>query len=46
MDEKTNIQDLIQDIKRGLKPSKFDPYGSYTGMTEGNEKPIQDQDDL
>lgn len=29
------------------KPSKTDPYGSYTGIPiEKGEKPIQDADDL
>ena len=33
-------------IKEVLKPKDFDPYGSYTGLTEDGEKPVQDQDDL
>ena len=30
----------------GLNPSKFDPFGSYTGVAKDGEKPVQDQDDL
>ena len=29
-----------------LKSSKFDPFGSYTGVSADGEKPVQDQDDL
>lgn len=40
------INKLVKDIKTKLKPSKFDPFGSYTGLTKDGEKPVQDQDDL
>ena len=29
-----------------LEPSKFDPFGSYTGLTDDMTRPIQDADDL
>lgn len=29
-----------------LNSSKFDPFGSYTGVAKDGEKPVQDQDDL
>ena len=45
---KNKIQEksIINSIKNVLKPGKFDPNGSYTGLTEDGEKPLQDQDDL
>lgn len=46
MKNNKDIKNLIFQIKKELKPSKFDPNGSYTGLTDDNEKPIQDQDDL
>ena len=33
-------------IKIEKKVSKFDPFGSYTGLSIDGEKPVQDQDDL
>lgn len=33
-------------IKNVLKPKAFDPFGSYTGLTEDGSEPIQDADDL
>lgn len=44
MEEKINK--LVKEIKKDLKPSKFDPFGSYTGLTKDGENPVQDQDDL
>lgn len=46
MGKKNKLSKITKDIKKTLKPSKFDPYGSYTGLTNDGEKPIQDQDDL
>ena len=43
---KFDIKTKMKEIKEELKPSKFDPNGSYTGLTEDGEKPVQDQDDL
>lgn len=43
---KTNIKKIIKEVKLKLRPSKFDPNGSYTGLTENGEDPVQDQDDL
>lgn len=40
------IKNITNDIKKTLKPSKFDPFGSYTGLTQGKQQPVQDQDDL
>lgn len=40
------ISNLIKEAKKNLRPSKFDPNGSYTGLTENGEQPVQDQDDL
>ena len=44
--QKINIQEKIKKIKDIIEPEKFDPDGSYTGITEDFEKPVQDQDDL
>lgn len=33
-------------IKNVLKPKLFDPFGSYTGISEDGSMPIQDADDL
>ena len=44
--KKIDEKSLINSIKNVLQPGKFDPYGSYTGLTENGEKPVQDQDDL
>lgn len=32
--------------KKSSSYSPFDPNGSYTGTAKGDEKPIQDADDL
>lgn len=40
------IEKIFKEIKNDLKPSKFDPNGSWTGLTKDGEKPLQDQDDL
>lgn len=45
-EEKNKFERALKDIKESLKPSKFDPNGSYTGLTKNGEKPVQDQDDL
>ena len=44
--ENNNIDRIIEEITNKLKNSKFDPNGSYTGVTKSGEQPIQDQDDL
>ena len=44
--KKINIKEIIRDVKKEIKTNKFDPNGSYTGVTENNEIPLQDQDDL
>lgn len=41
--EKNNGENGIKNV---FQPGRFDPFGSYTGLTENGEKPIQDQDDL
>lgn len=46
MDNKKIIEKKLKEIKQVLKPFEFDPNGSYTGLTEDYEIPIQDQDDL
>ena len=43
---KFDLKTKIKEIKNELSPSKFDPNGSYTGLTENGEEPVQDQDDL
>ena len=43
---KFDIKTKMREIKEVLQPSKFDPNGSYTGLTEKGESPVQDQDDL
>lgn len=43
---KKKFKRIFKEIKNELQPSKFDPNGSYTGLTKADEKPIQDQDDL
>ena len=43
---KSTKKSLINSIKDELQPGKFDPNGSYTGLTENGELPVQDQDDL
>lgn len=45
-ENKFNIKRLMKKVKKELKPSKFDPNGSYTGLTTDGERPVQDQDDL
>ena len=45
-ENKINIKKLMQEVKKELSPSKFDPNGSYTGLVADGENPIQDQDDL
>lgn len=44
--KKTQENTFNEQIKRVLEPDKFDPLGSYTGLTEDFERPIQDADDL
>lgn len=44
--QKIDIQEKIKEIKEMIESEKFDPNGSYTGITQSNEKPVQDQDDL
>ena len=43
---KIKEKSLINSIKNTLQPGIFDPNGSYTGLTENGEEPVQDQDDL
>lgn len=40
---KNNLNSVIKTEKR---VSKFDPFGSYTGLSVDGERPVQDQDDL
>mgnify|MGYP003533260811 CR=1 FL=1 len=44
--KKIDFDSKFEEIKRFLQPNKFDPDGSYTGVTKNGEKPVQDQDDL
>jgi hypothetical protein len=42
-----NIKNKIKNVvKNRNKGSKFDPFGSYTGVSVDGERPVQDQDDL
>lgn len=43
---KIEFESKFKEIKKILQPNKFDPDGSYTGLTKNGEKPVQDQDDL
>lgn len=43
---KKEMEELATEISKVWKSKKFDPNGSYTGNAEGNDKPLQDQDDL
>ncbi len=43
---KTISKNNFDKIKDVLKPSNFDPFGSYTGLTESLQNPVQDADDL
>lgn len=43
---KKKFNKTLKEIKQVLEPSKFDPNGSYTGLTKDGENPVQDQDDL
>lgn len=45
-ENKLNIKKMIKEVKKELNPAKFDPNGSYTGLTIDGEMPVQDQDDL
>ena len=40
---KSYLQFLAEDT---IKDNCFDPLGSYTGKTAGDEQPVQDADDL
>ena len=44
--KKYDIESKIEEIKKILQPNKYDPDGSYTGITKNGEEPVQDQDDL
>ena len=44
--KKINKKPLKNIANDSLKSSKFDPFGSYTGVSTDGEKPVQDQDDL
>ena len=37
---------IANNMKKKSFKSAFDPLGSYTGITENGEKPVQDADDL
>ena len=42
-----NIKNKIENItKKDKRGSKFDPFGSYTGVSIDGDVPVQDQDDL
>ena len=43
---KKTIKKLVKEVRKAMHSEKFDPNGSYTGVADGFEKPIQDQDDL
>ena len=45
---KNKIDKISKEIldKYVLKPQKFDPFGSYTGLTDDYSRPVQDADDL
>ncbi len=43
--KKQRIENITSSVE--VKPSKTDPFGSYTGVPfDKNEEPIQDADDL
>jgi len=44
MDKVTH--EIVNEIKKIWKPSKFDPNGAYVGNSKTDKEPIQDQDDL
>ncbi len=39
-------QEIVNEIKKVWKSSRFDPNGAYTGNSKTDKEPIQDQDDL
>ena len=41
--DKKLTENKLKDI---WKVDNFDPFGSYTGTSEGEEMPVQDADDL
>ena len=41
--DKKLTENKLKDIWKG---DVFDPYGSYTGVTQEDEMPVQDADDL
>ena len=43
---KARSQRKIANNKGNSFASKYDPFGSYTGVSEGGDPPIQDADDL
>ena len=43
---KNAIKQLVKEVNMSMKSDNFDPNGSYTGVVDYDEMPIQDQDDL
>ena len=41
-----DFDELKEKIKKIWKKDRFDPNGSYIGTIDGDEEPVQDQDDL
>jgi hypothetical protein len=46
MKEEESNSDKVIKSYTDKKENIFDPFGSYTGVCEDNEKPVQDSDDL
>ena len=44
--KKINNKEFNEQMKRVWHPGKFNPDGSYTGVSYDYERPVQDQDDL
>ena len=45
-DKKFQCESISDVVQKTLQPEKFDPYGSYTGVSEDGKRPVQDADDL
>lgn len=44
--KKIDENSLKKDLKKIWQDSKFDPDGSYVGVSNDNRYPVQDADDL
>lgn len=44
--QKIKIKSSKKVVNDKVQASKFDPFGSYTGVPIDGGKPVQDQDDL